>query len=61
MFKHTFPSQLRSSKRPIKWIQTTILALGGIRINPLGPQDALKQHFTSLKTHLIFLQLVLLE
>ena len=25
-------------------------------INPLGPHDALKHHFTSLKTDLIFLQ-----
>ena len=26
-------------------------------INPLGPHDALKHHFTSLKTQLISLQL----
>ena len=31
------------------------------RINPLSPHDALKQHFTSLKTDLIFLQLGVLE
>ena len=30
-------------------------------INPLSPLDALKHHFTSLKTHLIFLQLGVLE
>ena len=30
-------------------------------LNPLSPQDALKHHFTSLKTDLIFLQLVVLE
>ena len=29
--------------------------------NPLGPHDALKHHFTSLKTYLIFLQLGVLE
>ena len=29
--------------------------------NPLSPHDALKQHFTSLKTDLIFLQLGVLE
>ena len=27
------------------------------RFNPLNPHDALKHHFTSLKTDLIFLQL----
>ena len=27
----------------------------------LGPHDALKHHFTSLKTHLLFLQLRVLE
>ena len=30
-------------------------------INPLSPHDALKHHFTSLKTDLIFLQLRVLE
>ena len=30
-------------------------------INPLSPHDALKHHFTSLKTYLIFLQLGVLE
>ena len=29
--------------------------------NPLSPHDALKHHFTSLKTYLIFLQLRILE
>ena len=29
--------------------------------NPLGPHDALKHHFKSLKTDLIFLQLGVLE
>ena len=29
--------------------------------NPLGPHDALKHHFTSLKTDLIFLQQSVLE
>ena len=28
-------------------------------LNPLSPYDAFKHHFTSLKTHLIFLQGVL--
>ena len=31
------------------------------RFNPLSPHDALKHHFTSLKTDLIFLQLGDLE
>ena len=31
------------------------------RVNPLSPHDALKHHFTSLKTDLIFLQLGVLE
>ena len=30
-------------------------------INPLGPHDALKHHFTPLKTDLIFLQQMVLE
>ena len=30
-------------------------------LNPLSPHDALKHHFTSLKTDLIFLQLRVLE
>ena len=29
--------------------------------NPLSPHDALKHHFTSLKTYLIFLQQRVLE
>ena len=29
--------------------------------NPLSPHDALKHHFTSLKTDLIFIQLGVLE
>ena len=32
-----------------------------ILVNPLSPNDALKHHFTSLKTNLIFLQLKVLE
>ena len=27
-----------------------------LTLNPLSPRDALKHHFTSMKTHLIFLQ-----
>ena len=30
-------------------------------VNPLSPHDALKHHFTSLKTDLIFLQLWVLK
>ena len=30
-------------------------------LNPLSPHDELKHHFTSLKTHLIFLQPRVLE
>ena len=33
----------------------------GVTLNPLSPHDALKEHFTSLKTHLIILQLRVLE
>ena len=32
-----------------------------VLLNPLGPHDALKHHFTSQKTDLIFLQLGVLE
>ena len=31
------------------------------KVNPLSPHDALKHHFTSLKTDLIFLQQRVLE
>ena len=31
------------------------------RFNPLSPHDALKHHFKSLKTDLIFLQQTVLE
>ena len=33
----------------------------GEHFNPLSPQDALKHHFTFLKTDLIFLQIRVLE
>ena len=33
----------------------------GYSSNPLSPYDALKHHFTSFKTHLIFLELRVLE
>ena len=32
-----------------------------LNINPLSPHDALKHHFTSMKTDLIFLQQRVLE
>ena len=32
-----------------------------LHINPFSPHDALKHHFTSLKTDLIFLQLGVLK
>ena len=35
--------------------------MGRWRVNPLSPHDAIKHHFTSLKTDLIFLQLRVLE
>ena len=35
--------------------------ISSIRINPLSPHDALKHHFTSLKTDLVFLQQRVLE
>ena len=47
-------------KKPsISMVYTKILSVG--RVNPFNPHDALKQHFTSLKTDLIFLQPRVLE
>ena len=37
------------------------LSIFYIFVNPLSPHDALKHHFTSLKTDLIFLQLGVLK
>ena len=50
----------------IKWASTNNYYLKldisiDLRLNPLSPHDALKHHFTSLKTDLIFLQLGVLE
>ena len=45
-------------KTSIKWESAGI---SRIRVNPLSPHDALKHHFTSVKTDLIFLQLRVLE
>ena len=42
-------------------MQIHIFKLIEIIFNPLGPHDALKHHFISLKTDLIFLQLGVLE
>ena len=39
--------------------ETPLIAIS--LFNPLSPHDALKHHFTSLKTYLIFLQLGVLE
>ena len=38
-----------------------LVAFWGLYVNPLSPHDALKHHFTSLKTRLIFLQPRVLE
>ena len=46
--------ECRPNGTPIKPIEILML-------NPLSPHDALKHHFTSLKTYLIFLQLGVLE
>ena len=49
------------------WRLKTATALKGLKwlthghFNPLSPHDALKHHFTSLKTHLIFRQPRVLE
>ena len=43
----------------IKW--EGISHLFDVNINPLSPHDALKHHFISLKTDLIFLQLTVLK
>ena len=45
------------SHRPQVQVDTNYLYL----FNPLSPRDALKHHFTSLKTDLISLQLGVLE
>ena len=41
------------------WLRLAIISCPSV--NPSSPHDALKHHFTSLKTDLIFLQLVVLE
>ena len=40
---------------------TTIVDIRDLGVNPFNPHDALKHHFTSLKTDLIFLQPRVLE
>ena len=42
-------------------IQIHKFVCGRSLVNPLSPHDALKHHFTSLKTHLILLQQSVLE
>ena len=47
-------------------ITSVDLTLGSLNttpvvFNPLNPYDALKHHFTSVKTHFIFLQLGVLK
>ena len=42
-------------------LQTDLMSRSKDDFNPLSPHDALKLHFTSLKTVLIFLQLRVLE
>ena len=53
------------SRLAVKWLtpETTSTRLNPdtLTINPLNPHDALKLHFTSLKTDLIFLQPRVLE
>ena len=45
------------SKPMLSFIMFTV----NFRLNPLSPHDAIKHHFTSLKTDLIFQQLRVLE
>ena len=40
---------------------THLVSRADPHLNPLSPRDALKHHFTSLKTDFIFLQLGVLE
>ena len=49
--KPTIYRNLYENTGPVLWLT----------LNPLSPDDALKHHFTSLKTYLIFLQLGVLE
>ena len=45
-----------------KWrLSADVQYTPSLPINPFSPHDALKHHFTSLKTHLIFLQQRVLE
>ena len=60
---HKFSNEVKRANQDIydrsTWfIQTYFIAL---RFNPSSPHDALKHHFTSLKTGLIFLQIRALE
>ena len=43
------------------FLYTYLASAGDRHLNPLSPHDALKHHFTSLKTDLIFLQPRVLE
>ena len=45
----------------IKRSKTVLDVISDLRVNHLNPDDAIKHHFTSLKTDLIFLQQRFLE
>ena len=46
---------------PYHYCTTNAVAMNITSFNPLCPHDALKHHFTSLKTDLIFIQEILNE
>ena len=50
-------SNLRFAWMKMIMVNSGLQGLRGYSLNPLSPHDALKHHFTSLKTYLIFLQL----
>ena len=52
---------VQSVDRFILLSELPILRLAHLRLSLLSPHDALKHHFTSLKTDLIFVQLRVLE
>ena len=47
IYGHNYSYHIRGDRSPLKWLN---------KFNHLSPRDALKHHFTSLKTDLILLQ-----
>ena len=59
----SYPSKAYRLNRhlSIKKLYLPLCRYTSLMLNPLSPHDALKHHFTSLKTDLIFLQLRVLK